>query len=80
MSILELKESDKGRWVAYTPRGQPHATDIGQLKDWNQVYVWVHFPFRKRPHWNAVGERKPLECFPDTLKFVERRPDGGFEL
>jgi hypothetical protein len=80
MSILELKESDKRRWVAYTPRGQPHATDIGQIQSWNHAYAWVLFPFRERPHWDTIGERKPVWCLSDALRFVERRPDGGFDL
>jgi hypothetical protein len=51
MNLSYLKESDRSRWVAYTPRGQSLVSDIGQIQSWNHAYAWVLFPFRERPHW-----------------------------
>jgi hypothetical protein len=76
MNTEDLQETDKGRWVAYTPRGQPHGCDLGRIKSWNGVYVFVAFAFTRRPHWDiGPGERAAMACLPDTLSFVEPRPE-----
>ena len=81
MKLQDLTQSDKGRWLSYRPHGQPHITDVGRIKDWNQIYVWVTFSFTQRPYWDTgPGERTALACLPDALAFVEGREDGGFNL
>ena len=45
------------------------------------TYLWVVFSFTRRPHWNTgPGERTAMACDPETLTFIERREDGGFNL
>ena len=71
MNLHELTQADKGRRVVYRPRGQPHITEIGTIKDWNAIYVWVVF-FGPRKHFDPLeGERTPMACLPDTLEFVD---------
>jgi hypothetical protein len=79
MSIDSLTEADKGRYVAYRPKGQPHITEIGKIKRWNTVYVWVVFIGPRRYFDPTQGERTPMACLPDTLHFIKKRSDGGFD-
>jgi hypothetical protein len=76
MKIEELQKTDKGRWVFYTPLGQPHITDMGRIKAWNNTYVWVVFAFTQRPDWDTGdGERTAMACDPATLIFIEKAGD-----
>jgi hypothetical protein len=76
MLITALNPSDIGRWVSYTPTGQPHVTDIGTITSWNPVYVFVRFAHTRRPYWDTGnGPRTPMPCLPDTLKFIQPHPD-----
>jgi hypothetical protein len=75
MNISDLEKTDKGRWVSYTPRGCPGATDIGRITSWNNVYVFVRFAHTRRPHWDNISdERTPMGCLPETLAFIATPP------
>jgi hypothetical protein len=80
VTIAELTDADKGRYVAYRPFGQPHITEFGFIKSWNSLYVFVVFLGRRKHFDPKEGERTPMACPPSTLSFVTRRADGGFDL
>jgi hypothetical protein len=80
MKISKLTDADIGCWVAYRPLGQPHTTGIGRIHDLSHpAYVWVAFADPK-PYWETdPGERTPLACPPQALRFITLRNDGGFD-
>jgi hypothetical protein len=79
MKIEELEDTDVGRFVAYRPIGQPHTTEIGWIKSWNAGGVFVVF-LGPRKHFDPKeGERTPMWCLPETLRFITMRADGGFD-
>lgn len=71
MNLALLTESDKGRLVAYRPPGQPHITEVGRIKHWNSLYVWVVFNGPRKHFDPKAGERTPMACLPETLQFSQ---------
>jgi hypothetical protein len=67
MTISELTNADIGRRVAYRPIGQPHVVELGRIRRWNSLYVWVVFD-GPRPHWDTAPKRTPMACLPETLE------------
>jgi hypothetical protein len=39
IDITKLTESDKGRWVRYTPSAGPR--ECGRIKSWNEKWIFV---------------------------------------
>lgn len=68
LSSVRLKNSDIGRWVAYTPNYECSKTEKGRIKGFNDMYVFVVFHCDNNwdDYQNYTGESVRIE----DIKFV----------
>jgi len=88
-NVLEQPKLCVSHWLSIydspdSLKEMPHRGRKGRKPNTREMmvtYLWVVFSFTRRPHWNTgPGERTAMACDPETLTFIERREDGGFNL
>jgi hypothetical protein len=69
-----LIESDKGRWVKYTPKHPKAVPEIGRVKSWNKYYVFV--VYLCGGHWDCYQDYTAAATNPGHLEFIPIPPEG----
>jgi len=70
IDIIKLEESDKGRWVQFTPYYGDTAKALGKIKSWNIKYIFV--VFQCDGDWKNYTNYTAEAVDPSRLEFTDK--------